>query len=96
MQFTKRVRDPIRRGEVTISIRIWKSPRVKVGHRYKLGDGFVVVEKVSEITLDDITPELARKSGFAGVVDLLKTAKHGAGENVYLIRFRYERSQRRD
>jgi hypothetical protein len=32
----------------------------------------------------------ARRSGFAGVIDLLKVAKHGAGENVYLIDFRYK------
>ena len=41
------------------------------------------------IRLDDITPELARESGFKGVVDLLKVAKHGRGENVYLVRFHY-------
>jgi hypothetical protein len=34
-------------------------------------------------------PELARRSGFLGVVDLLKEAKHGPGENVYLIDFEY-------
>jgi len=89
--FTKHLRDPIKRGEVTITTRIWKSSRVKAGNRYKLDDGFVVVEKVSQITLDDVTPALARESGFAGVADLLRTAKHGAGENVYLIRFRYEK-----
>jgi len=37
----------------------------------------------------DITGALARESGFLGVVDLLKVAKHGAGENIYLIRFHY-------
>ena len=90
VQFTKHLRDPIKRGEITISIRIWQRPHVKVGNRYKLDDGFVVIEKISKIELSDITPELARDSGFTGVVDLLRTAKHGAGENVYLIRFRYE------
>jgi hypothetical protein len=34
-------------------------------------------------------PDLARQSGFKGVVDLLKTAKHGSGTNVYLIDFDY-------
>lgn len=29
-------------------------------------------------------------SGFSGVVDLLKTAKHGPGEEVYVIEFVYE------
>ena len=65
-------------------------PRVKVGSRYELEDGFVVVDKLHEMSFDDITPELARESGFDGVVDLLKTAKHGKGEKVYLVQFHYE------
>jgi hypothetical protein len=39
--------------------------------------------------LFEITPELARESGFLGLVDLLKVAKHGKGDNVYLVRFHY-------
>jgi hypothetical protein len=49
-----------------------------------------VIDKLRRIEFDDITPELARKSGFAGVAELLKIAKHGAGENVYLVEFHYE------
>ena len=90
MQFTKRLREPIQRSEITCSVRIWQRPRVQVGHKYKLGTGHVVIDKLRQIQLDDITPALARRSGFAGVVDLLKIAKHGAGENVYLVEFHYE------
>jgi hypothetical protein len=50
----------------------------------------VEVKKIRQIEIADITPALARRSGFAGVVDLLKIAKHGAGENVYLIDFQYK------
>jgi hypothetical protein len=89
MTFTKRLHAGIRRGEITCSVRIWQRPRVKVGGRYSLSPGHVEVTKLREITLGDITPELARKSGFAGVVDLLKIAKHGRGEKVYLVDFRY-------
>ncbi|HZZ67269.1 MAG TPA: hypothetical protein VFE18_03770 [Phenylobacterium sp.] len=39
--------------------------------------------------MSDITPDLARRSGFLGVVDLLKVAKHGAGGQVYLVEFEY-------
>jgi hypothetical protein len=92
VQFTKRLRDPIRDGEITSSIRIWQRPRVKVGGRYRLGDGHVVVDRLSEIGFEDITPRLARESGFAGVTDLLKTAKHGSGERVFLVEFHYEAS----
>ena len=83
------------RGEVTCSVRIWQSPHVKVGGHYQLGDGLIEVTSVRRITLADITPELARRSGFAGVVDLLKVAKHGPGENVYLIEFEYHPSATR-
>lgn len=89
MMFTKRLREPVMRGEVTFSVRIWQSPRVKVGGRYPLGPGFVEVTSIREIEVRDITPELARRSGFAGVVDLLKVAKHGPGERVFLVEFEY-------
>ncbi|HEY4113716.1 MAG TPA: hypothetical protein VGM17_06590 [Rhizomicrobium sp.] len=90
ISFLKRLRDPIARGEITCTIRIWQRPQVKIGGRYVMEHGFVRVTRMRQITLHDITPELARTSGFAGVVDLLKTAKHGPGEKVYLIDLVYE------
>jgi hypothetical protein len=89
MIFTKRLREPVMRGEITCSVRIWQSPRVRVGGRYRLGAGAIEVTELRQISLADITPDLARRSGFAGVVDLLKTAKHGPGETVYLVAFEY-------
>ena len=90
MQFSKRLRGAVARGEITKSVRIWRWPHVKVGNAYRLGVGRVVVDRLSQIDFEDITPALARETGFAGVADLLKTAKHGAGENVYLVEFHYE------
>jgi hypothetical protein len=87
--FTKRLRDGVRRGEIRCSIRIWMRPHVRVGNRYRMEEGEIEVDSVLPITLSDITPGLARESGFKGVVDLLKVAKHGKGENVYLVRFHY-------
>ena len=77
-------------GEITTTIRIWQRPRVKVANAYRLGEGHVVIDHITQISLDEITPTMARESGFAGVADLLKTAKHGNGENVYFIRFHYK------
>ena len=92
MQFTQKLREGVRRGEITCSVRIWQRPRVRVGGRYKIAGGAIEVDSIQEITLADITPELARRSGFRGVVDLLRTAKHGSGERVYLVEFHYLRS----
>ena len=89
MLFTKRLREGVRRGEITCSVRIWMRPKVAVGRRYRMEEGQIEVDAIVPITFADITPALARASGFKGVVDLLKVAKHGPGENVYLVRFHY-------
>ena len=56
-------------------------------------EGAIVVDSIEQIGFPDITPTLARESGFLGVLDLLKVAKHGRGENIYLIRFHYVRAR---
>ncbi len=89
MIFTKRLRDGVRRGEITTSIRIWSRPHVKVGGRYAMEAGQIEVDAILPIELRDVTPEMARESGFKGLVDLLGVAKHGSGRNVYFVRFHY-------
>lgn len=89
MVFTKRLREGVRRGLITCSVRIWKRPNVNVGRRYPMAEGEIEIDSIEQIALQDITRQLAIESGFLGVIDLLKVAKHGAGENVYLIRFHY-------
>jgi len=89
MVFTKRLRDGVRRGEITCSVRIWIRPHVKVGGRYPMDQGEIEIDSIEPIGFPDITPQLARASGFLGVLDLLKVAKHGKGENIYLVRFHY-------
>jgi len=89
MMFAKHLREGVRRGFITCSVRIWTRPHVKAGARYRMEDGEIEVDSIEPIELRDITPELARESGFLGVADLLKIAKHGRGENIYLVRFHY-------
>lgn len=95
MVFTKRLRDGVRRGDITCSVRIWTRPHVKAGGRYPMEEGEIEVDSIEPIGLPDITPQLARESGFLGVVDLLKVANHGRGSNIYLVRFHYLRPRRR-
>ena len=89
MTFTKRLGEGVRRGEITCSVRIWTRPHVRVGGLYRMEEGEIEVDSIEPIAIQEITPQLARQSGFLGVIDLLKVAKHGKGDNVYLIRFHY-------
>jgi hypothetical protein len=92
MVFTNALREGIRRGRIRCSVRVWTHPHVRVGGRYRMDEGFVVVESIEQIRKADITRELARESGFATVKELLAIAQHGVGRNVYLVRFHYERA----
>ena len=89
MMFAKHLREGIREGRITNTIRIWHRPRVKVGGIYPMENGHILVQAIRQISIADITGELARQSGFKGVVDLLKVARHGSGTSVYLIDFEF-------
>jgi hypothetical protein len=89
MLFAKELRERIRRGRIRCTVRVWTGPRVKVGGRYAMDGGHVVVDSIARIRMRDITYDLARESGFDSVNDLLTKAKYGRGNKVYLIRFHY-------
>jgi hypothetical protein len=96
MVFTKRLREGVCNGDITCSVRIWTRAHVKVGGRYRVDEaGEIVVDSIEQIGFPDITPELARASGFMGVLDLLKVAQHGRGEKIFLVRFHYVPSRRK-
>ena len=87
MMFAKPLRARVRSGEITRSVRIWLTPRVRVGGRYPLLDGFVEVTRLQEVDLADLTDALARETGFESLEALMETARHGRGERVFLVDF---------
>ncbi|WP_430418549.1 ASCH domain-containing protein [Phenylobacterium sp.] len=87
MMFARPLRERVRSGEITTSVRIWLTPRVKVGGRYRLLDGFIEVTRLREVDLDDVTEAMAREGGFESLEALMKTARHGRGERVFIVDF---------
>lgn len=87
MMFAKPLRERVRSGEITTSVRIWLAPRVKVGGRYPLLDGFIEVTRLEEVDLEDVTEAMARDGGFESLEALMKTARHGRGERVFIVDF---------
>jgi len=71
MLFTKYLRDGVRSGAITRSVRIWQHPRVTAGKRYRFEDGEIEIDSIVPITARQITARLARECGFATVEDLL-------------------------
>ena len=90
MMFARRLREGVMRGDITCSVRVWHTPRVRVGGRYALGPGAIHVTSVREIAPMDVTEDLAIRSGFETVADLLQVARHGTAETIYLVEFTYQ------
>ena len=83
------VRERVMRGEITESVRVWLRPRVREGGRYALGPGCIEVTSVTEVAPERITNALARRIGYKNADDLMKIARHGHGDRIYLVRFVY-------
>ncbi len=89
MMFARALRDRVRSGDITCSVRVWQSPRVKTGGLYRMAPGCIRVDSLREIAPDEVTDDLARRSGFADAGDLMATARHGRGERIFLVEFTY-------
>jgi hypothetical protein len=91
MTFSKPLRPRVISGEITKSVRIWQTPRVRIGGRYPLGPGHIEVTNLTEIDRSDVTEALARETGFASLADLMGVAQHGRGERVFVVEFEYRK-----
>ena len=60
MTFLRRLRDGVRRGEITCTVRFWTRPHVTIGAQYRVEEGAIVIDSIETIGFPDITPELAR------------------------------------
>ena len=60
-----------------------------------MDEGEIVIDSIEPISLQDVTHDLAIESGFESRADWLKVAKHGPGDSVFLVRFRYVLSAER-
>jgi hypothetical protein len=89
MVFTKRLREGVRQGKITLSVRFWKHPHVRPGGLYPMEEGLIEVLSVEPIAAEAITVDLARESGFASLEALLDIARHGTSKTAYLVQFRY-------
>jgi hypothetical protein len=54
VQFSQELRDDVLAGEITVSFRLWKRPKVKAGGRYPVGPGRGTAENVSALGLANV------------------------------------------
>lgn len=78
MQFSQELREDVLAGEITVSIRLWKRPKVKPGGRYPVGpgSGLIEVDSIDLLPFADITEADVRRAGEPDRETLRRRAAH--------------------
>lgn len=92
MQFSPDLRDEVAAGNVTLSVRLWQRPKVRVGGRYPVAGALIEVTAVELVPFSAITADDVRRCGEADREALRSRAAHAGPVHddtlVYRIEFR--------
>ena len=83
MEFSRELREDVLVGDITLSVRLWKRPRVREGGRYRVGLGEIEVDAIEFVPL-----ALVSEEDFQGSGERCERAAHAGaiGEDT-LVRF---------
>jgi len=87
MLMQMRFREPIARGEVTLTFRRWKRPQVVAGNTYRTAAGRIVVDAIDVVDPARITNADARRAGFASRAEVVAELRGSDDLPTYRIRF---------
>jgi hypothetical protein len=63
MEFSRELRRDVLAGDITLSVRLWKRPRVKPGGHYSVDLGEIEVDSVELVPFSAISPTDVRRAG---------------------------------
>jgi hypothetical protein len=78
VQFSPELRDDVASGDITVSFRLWRRPKVKVGGRYPVGPVRIEVDSVELVPFSSVTRADVRLSGERDRESLRRRAAHAA------------------
>jgi len=76
MEFSRELRDDVIAGDITVSFRLWRRPKVRVGGRYPVGRVYIEIDSVELIPFSLITTADVRRSGEPDRESLRRRAAH--------------------
>ena len=92
MIFSQELRGEVLAGAITVSFRLWKRPKVKVGGRYPVGPGgeLIEVNSIELIPFAAITDDDVRRAGEPDRQALRRRAAHAGPINDGTLLYRVE------
>jgi hypothetical protein len=88
--FNRDLRAAVARGEITVSIRLWSRPQVKVGGRYPSAGVVIEVDSLEVLPFSAVTDDDVRASGETDREALRDRAAHSGPINDATLVHRIE------
>ena len=89
--FSRDLRDAVARGEITVSIRLWSRPLVRLGGRYPTAGVVIEIDSLEVLPFSAVTDDDVRDSGETDREALRQRAAHSGpiddGTLVYRVEF---------
>ncbi len=91
MEFSREFRDDVMSGDITVSFRLWRRPKVKVRGRYPLGRVHIEVDSLELLPFSAVTASDVRRSGETDRESLRRRAAHAGpiGDDTLLYRVEF-------
>ena len=90
MQFSPELREDVVSGLITVSFRLWKRPKVRVGGRYPVGPVQLEVDSIELVPFSSVTRRDVRESGERDREALRQRAAHAGPISEGTLVFRVE------
>jgi len=90
MEFSRELRNDVLAGDITLSVRLWKRPRVKQGGRYRVGPGEIEVDAIELVPFAAITRGDVRRAGEPDRERLRRRAAHAGPIDEDTLVYRIE------
>jgi hypothetical protein len=90
VEFSRDLREDVISGEITVSFRLWKRPKVRVGARYPVGPAYIEVDSLELVPFCSISAADVRRSGEQDLESLRKRAAHSGPVDDESLLFRVE------
>lgn len=90
MEFSRELRDDVISGDITVSFRLWRRPKVREGGRYPVGPVHIEVDSVELVPFASITPADIRRSGEKDRESLRQRAAHAGPIADHTLLYRVE------
>jgi hypothetical protein len=90
VEFSRELRNDVLAGDITISVRLWRRPRVKQGGRYRVGPGEIEIDGIEPVPFAAITPEDVHRAGESDREALRERAAHAGPIHEDTLVYRIE------